>query len=1121
MGNLIGNIAFGIIATFFMGRSFQAWQTSRETEGNLVTRWLWALVLATIGSQILFWIPLVRFAGFDWYILFRDVWLSSRTWYSNLYYLSLGLLLFFLLRFVLAGGLYLLLIRVLHLQKPRFWIRWLLFLGSYFGIEFLTQWIMSMLRLSYWAGLDNFAIGFLQPQNGMFGLITLLLAALTINAIRSERETIATTSWEAWLPALFVANLAYGSTRNGWMAILAFGFLATWAGQRLPRVVQLPRRISRFLFWFLLDLPTLAIVIGSWVLWQKGWLTFILAVISIVILSFGIMSGILMRVFPIAGRQEWIMLIQQNPAQKTILEEMKREVTRLEKEDLRKRVLRKLRKQEQQLGTAETERLAGKFDKALRLLDGIINSLSQITSLIAAQKECLGKAYQSRAKIYVAQGSLDAAHTDVKKAQQYLQPDLELIGGIADLASSRNYNQSVTFKYCLDYLAMMRGKPADSRFHRIQAYLEKFCQIGATKSSEQAIRVQQIASQVIAVDPNSAWAYRVQGQAGIVLEQWDQALGSLETAVRLSPRDKASQFALGQIYQHQGRQLEARRAYEESLRIDKTQADVAHALGCLLLDAFGKEELKLAFDLLEQAAKDTPKNAVYQYGWGRACIAMGNWKSARTAFERALKLDESSTPTRRALANLLYQQREWQAALPHYEILHEKNAADSAYQICLGRCLLETGSAERAVRLVAAQAADGDTQSLFVVGRAHLRLGQYDQAVEELRKLVNLQKQNGKALYYLGCAYAWLGGTKNPSYFKNALQSFERAEEADDSLSARASLQLGHIYLRQDRVEEAVRCYRRAAESTELELSAGLALARAFMADGQMDNADRELNKLRKHKSAEVQYIAGLAAEMREDLKEAEKAYRQTGSNGSLGVILYKQKKTLEARSALQQARYNGENSDRVLYYSGLCHIEAGDFERGIGEWDLLAMRHPDSGLMRMNLDRASYLWGCELYRQNKYKEAAKAWEPLANSGGTNEDLKDALQQLYVLAAYHENEGAEKKRLLQRASELSAEQWLTDTVLALGHLTNGDLNGAFTTLTRLIKQDPDNEVLNYNLGVVSLALGKGRESVEKFICAQNSGNSQLNQLGTWGVVAALGSTGQWKEAAKALSGSLE
>ena len=780
-----------------------------------------------------------------------------------------------------------------------------------------------------------------------------------------------------------------------------------------------------------------------------------------------------------------------------------------------KRTLRKLRKQQRQLGLAENARQAGQYKKALSLLDKIIDSLEQETFLIPAQKECLGSAYQSRAKIRLIQGSFGSVHSDIEKVRQFLQPDIELIGGMADSASSNNYDSSITLEYCLEYLSLLPGKPADNRFRRINTYLEKHCSVNASTSIDQATHIKEVARKILSVDAQLAWAHRAQGQAMIVLEQWDDALTSLETSIRLSPEDKLAQFALGQVYQRLGRYPEARRVYEESLQLDNNQDKVAHALGSLLLDEFGKKELNSASSWLQQAARNSPDNAIYQYDWGRVCMALMDWENAQSAFELALNLDKDSLQTRRSLADLFYQQGKWQAALPHYEILHNANKDDLSLLISLSICLVELKFTERAIELISSHATN-DSQALYVLGRAHLRLGQYEAAIEELQDFIRIQSDNGEALYYLGCAYAWLGAAKDPSYYKKALKFFDKAVEADPSLVARANLQIGHVYLRQDRLEEAAKFYREVTGNPELELFAETALIRVYLANGQTEDADTILKKLKKYKSTDVKYISGLTAEMQGDFEEAEKAYRQTRALGSLGVILYKQGKTQEAVSALQQAREHGDDSDRVLYYSGLCHFDMDLFEEAVSEWELLAKRHPDHTALSLNLSRTWYRWGCNLYLQGKYDQAAEAWESLFQIGDVTEEMRGGLQQLYLLAAYHENSSSEKKNYLQRARELGAKDMVCDYILALGHLTDSDLEGAFPTLTKLVKKDSENPILNYNVGVVELAMGKGQEAVEHFNKARDPDNSELTWLCDWGLVAALGSTGRWKDAAKVL-----
>jgi tetratricopeptide (TPR) repeat protein len=143
-----------------------------------------------------------------------------------------------------------------------------------------------------------------------------------------------------------------------------------------------------------------------------------------------------------------------------------------------------------------------------------------------------------------------------------------------------------------------------------------------------------------AVAPESVWLRLAAGEANESQGLYDAAVREYQQAVALSPRRPGVHFRIGRTLLARSQNastadlVEARKAFEEELRIDPTNANAAYEIGEMHRKA---GELDRAREFFEQALKHHPDFEEALVGLGRALIALGQPAQAVARLEAVVK----------------------------------------------------------------------------------------------------------------------------------------------------------------------------------------------------------------------------------------------------------------------------------------------------------------------------------------------------------------------------------------------------------------------------------------------------------------------------------------------------
>ncbi|HVS02509.1 MAG TPA: tetratricopeptide repeat protein [Thermoanaerobaculia bacterium] len=290
--------------------------------------------------------------------------------------------------------------------------------------------------------------------------------------------------------------------------------------------------------------------------------------------------------------------------------------------------------------------------------------------------------------------------------------------------------------------------------------------------------------------PDCAACYMMLGQSLLKLNRSQEAVTQLRKAYDMNPSDTSVRLPLAQAY------LQAKR-YDDALQLlktldpstlDKAKQRAYYQMRATALDKSGRRD-ELLGDL-RRMAQSNPQDATAQFNYGRSALAARETDAAIPALEAAARLDPKSTDKKQTLVKaymLKGRQSQGSAKLQVYQ----KAAA-------VGQQLV---------------AASGSYDNLMLLGEAQLGAKQYDAAITSFDRAKNANGNDWLALYYLAQAQ-----TARQHYgpaeanLKTALNKTKDTRE-----QTMIWKQLGFVYEKQRKLDEAKMAYRKVGDQASLE----------------------------------------------------------------------------------------------------------------------------------------------------------------------------------------------------------------------------------------------------------------------------------------------------------------
>jgi tetratricopeptide (TPR) repeat protein len=163
-----------------------------------------------------------------------------------------------------------------------------------------------------------------------------------------------------------------------------------------------------------------------------------------------------------------------------------------------------------------------------------------------------------------------------------------------------------------------------------------------------------------------------------------------------------------------------------------------------------------AIDAFEGAAQRSPSNANYQYDLGEAYLEAKHLDKAETALKKATELDSKLFKAQWRLGLVyLFQERPKEADLALRNAIELNPRMDKPF-IALGRLYLDFDADKEAAQVLAecVRANENSAECYNLHGVALKSLKQYEQAVSEFKKALDVDSGLFDALYNCGMTYA-------------------------------------------------------------------------------------------------------------------------------------------------------------------------------------------------------------------------------------------------------------------------------------------------------------------------------------------------------------------------------
>ncbi len=372
--------------------------------------------------------------------------------------------------------------------------------------------------------------------------------------------------------------------------------------------------------------------------------------------------------------------------------------------------------------------------------------------------------------------------------------------------------------------------------HSVQAYAHWVrARDMLTGNAEDPDVVRDHLDRALAEDADYADAHSHLGLLFVAQRRFKEALGALQTAVRLKPDDPLTRYNLGVAYASLGQPDRAAIAFRDAIRLKPDDPITHYNLG-ILYHFQGNHEAAIA--PLQTAVRLKPDFAVAYLTLG---IALANTQShtrAEDALREAIRLSPENADAHYNLGVVYIEMGHGDQAVEVLEqaISHNPEHADAHFN--LGRAYEALSRYDEAVAAFkqAAQFNPDYADLHFNLGIAHTEAGRFEEAIRTLHTARRIYPQDPLIYHNMGIAY------RNAARFEEAENAFREALRLNPHL-ADIHLSLGSLQLDMGRYEQGLSAIREAVRLTPKNADAHRYLGEALAYLKQYPDAIRAFQK--------------------------------------------------------------------------------------------------------------------------------------------------------------------------------------------------------------------------------------------------------------------------------------
>ena len=480
-------------------------------------------------------------------------------------------------------------------------------------------------------------------------------------------------------------------------------------------------------------------------------------------------------------------------------------------------------------------------------------------------------------------------------------------------------------------------------------------------------------------------------------------------------------------------------------------------------DLIGKKEFDKAKELLEPALKADPENVELLKLSGLIASNDEDWQKARSNFETVVKFKPEDATSWFYLASAYDRLGDFVSAKNAYiKVIDLRSGYTEAYKsLCV--ILMKMNEPENAIKYaVIANAIEPDDYIFhFVIGTAYMKLKEFPKSIEPFKRALDKEPDNIGTLNSLGTAYMAVGNSED------AIKCYKRALELKPN-SPMAYYNIGSAYQIQQNHEEACIYLEKACELDNEDEVFKTALAMSKTKLGYYEEASKIYKSLLLQHPEKENYKYNLVTcfEAMGDLQTAIKMLE--------GMVYVNQKFILPAQKlASLYIKTNQLNKAKEIYdnillkgkvsaetfhqyailSSSLCDTDTAErmLKKVIKMNPDIAKAHKDLGIIYLNKRLFDYA-------EDEFKIAMQL-QP--------NDFEIIFE--YANFLYSISKITEAERYYQEALDISPDNVLALTFMALNKLILNQLDEAKAYIEHALKVNPHHEYIQFCAGRIFYA----------------------------------------------------
>ncbi|MBU0692116.1 tetratricopeptide repeat protein [bacterium] len=253
-------------------------------------------------------------------------------------------------------------------------------------------------------------------------------------------------------------------------------------------------------------------------------------------------------------------------------------------------------------------------------------------------------------------------------------------------------------------------------------------------------------------------------------EEYDRAIPYMNRLLKSDTLDASMMYSMGALYLQVGDTLSGESLIQRAIDLEPSEPRYWFARAVLEYERGNFEDV---FEIAEAAVKAAGEQASLSNLLGNAFSRLGRTDEAIAAFCSAIALDSTHFPAMGSLALIYDGLDSLDRVVELYEKAIELSDSTPVYLNNLAYTYAERGIELEKARLLVTQALAADPENapyLDTMGWIEYQTGNYEEAVEWLRKAIKIDAENAPLYEHLGDAYYKLGKeSKARSYYRKGL----------------------------------------------------------------------------------------------------------------------------------------------------------------------------------------------------------------------------------------------------------------------------------------------------------------------------------------------------------------